>query len=95
MEENKLEKHLPDEPCATGSVCTVLSPGTEVVSTCDAFPACPPDGEVGLPGEVLLWCPVISVAQICVVDVAKVQSQTLVRVPDRPAVYATQQKGHA
>jgi hypothetical protein len=90
--EEKLGKHLPDEPRATGSVCAVLSPGTEVVSTCDAFPTCPPDGEVGLPGEVLLWCPVISIAQICGVYVAPVQPQTLVRVPDRPAVHATQQK---
>jgi hypothetical protein len=88
-EEIKREKHLPDEPRAAGSVRAVLSPGAEVVSACDALPACPPDGEVGLPGEVLLWCPVISVAQICVVYVANVQSQTLVRVPDRPAVHAT------
>ena len=84
---------LPDEPRATGSVRAVLSPGAEVVSTCNAFPTCSPDGEVGLPGEVLLWCPTISVAQICVMYVSKVQSQTLVRVPDRPAVCTqTQQK---
>jgi hypothetical protein len=88
-------KHLPDEPRATGSVCAVLSPGAEVVSTCEAFPACPPNREVHLPGEVMLWCPIISVAQICVMYVAQVQSQTLVRVPDRPAMHATQQKGHA
>ena len=88
-------KHLPDEPRATGSVRAVLSPGTEVVPTCDALPTRAPDGEVGLPGEVLLGCPTISIAQICVVYVAEVQSQTLVRVPDRPAVHATQQKGHA
>ena len=65
---------LPDEPCATGTVRAVLSPGAEVVSTCNAFPACPPDGEVGLPGEVLLFGPTISVAQICVMYVTKVQS---------------------
>jgi hypothetical protein len=56
------KKHLPDEPRATGSVRAVLSPGAEVVSACNAFPTCPPNGEVGLPGEVLLWCPTISVA---------------------------------
>ena len=76
---------LPDEPRAAGTVGAVLSPGTEVMPACDALPACPPNGEIGLPGEVLFRCPAVSVAQICVVDVAKVQSQTLVRVPDRPA----------
>src|SRR5258707_12515844 len=95
MEVNSVvswEIHLPDEPSVTGCVRAVLSPGAEVVSTCDAFPACPPDGEVGLPGEVLLGRPTISITQVCVMYVAKVQSQTLARVPDRPAVHATQQK---
>jgi hypothetical protein len=32
----------------------VLSPGAKVVATGDALPARPPDGEVGLPGEVQL-----------------------------------------
>lgn len=79
------ENILPDEPRAAGSVRAVLAPGAEVVSACDALPACPPDGEVCLPCKVLLGCPAIPVAQICVVYVAEVQSQTLVRVPDRPA----------
>lgn len=82
----------PDEPCTAGTVGAVLSPGTEVMPACDALPACPPNGEIGLPGEVLLRSPAIPVAQICVVYVAKMQSQTLVRVPDRPAVRAMQQQ---
>jgi hypothetical protein len=54
--------YIPDEPRTTVAVCAVLPPGAEVVSTGNAFPACSPDGEVGLPGEVHFWCPAISVA---------------------------------
>ncbi len=65
--------HIPNEPCAAVGVGAVLPPGAEVVPASEALPTGSPDGEVGLPGEVHLWCPAISIAQICVVYVAEVQ----------------------
>jgi hypothetical protein len=55
-------RNIPDKPCAACSVRAVLSPGAKVVAAGDALPARPPDGEVGLPGEVQLRRPTISVA---------------------------------
>ena len=66
--------YIPNEPRTAVSVRAVLSPGAEVVPAGNALPACSPDGEVGLPGEVHFWCPALSVAQICVVYVADVQA---------------------
>ena len=65
--------YAPNEPRAAVAVRAVLSPGAEMVPTGNALPTRPPDGEVGLPGEVHFWCPAISVAQIRVVNVANVQ----------------------
>lgn len=54
--------YAPDEPRAAVAVRAVLPPGAEMVPTGNALPTRPPNGEVGLSGEVHFWCPAISVA---------------------------------
>ena len=56
------------------------------MATGEALPARPPDGEVCLSGKVHLSRATIPVTEIRLVYVAHVQSHTLVRVPNRPAV---------
>ena len=62
-----------------------------MVPTGEALPARPPDGKVGLSGEVHLGRAAISVAEVRLVYVAHVQSHTLIRVPNGPAM-RTQKK---
>ena len=63
-----------------------------MMATGEALPARPPNGEVCLSGKVHLSRATIPVTEIRLVYVAHVQSHTLVRVPNRPAVRVPKKK---